>query len=370
MRRPPLTVALVVACVLAPAGSALVWGERGHELVNELAAKGLPASAPAALRDNVARLTYLGPEPDRWKFSSTEAMTKGSASDHYIDLELATAIDPKSPPGNRYEYSKKLVESGQQPDKVGLAPYAVVELCQRIEAAIVARALIDPAHPHADAQRRQCDENLIHCAGVLGHYVGDLGNPHHTTIQFNGWTGENPEGFATDRGTHARFESDFVNRAGSRLATTLGADVPVRDDVDYAKEVWALVLESNGLVRDLYRLDKRGAFAEGQEDSEAGKAGVAFVDGRIRRAAALLRDLWVTACKRGERRARTEGLRASVLRSFEAEEIHGVRVDVELDGSIQLRGRVQAPEVARRAAELAAGAPGAGRVTSRLEVLY
>lgn len=367
MRRPSLTIGLLVAAVLLPS-TAQAWGERGHELVNELAAKGLPASAPAALRENAARLTYLGPEPDRWKFSSTEAMTKGTASDHYIDLELATAIDPKSPPGNRYEYMRKLIESGQQPDKVGLAPYAVVELCQRIEAAIVAKALVDPAHPHADAQRRQCDENLIHCAGVLGHYVGDLGNPHHTTIQFNGWTGDNPEGFATDRGTHARFESDFVERAGSRLAPTL--DAPVRDDVDYVKEVWALVLESNGLVRDLYRLDKRGAFAEGQEDSEAGKAGVAFVDGRIRRAAALLRDLWVTACKRGERRARVEGLRAAVLRSFDAEKIEGVRVDVELDGEVKLRGRVSSPEVARRAVELAGAAPGAGRVTSRIEALY
>src|SRR5688572_12252420 len=116
MRRALLLLPLLAA-------PALAWGDRGHELVNEAAAKGLPASAPALLRDNVARLTYLGPEPDRWRLGDLEAMARGWAPDHFIDLEWAQGIDAASPPPNRHEYAKRLIAAGQQPDKVGFAPY-------------------------------------------------------------------------------------------------------------------------------------------------------------------------------------------------------------------------------------------------------
>jgi hypothetical protein len=363
MRTP---AALVVLLAASPA---LAWGDRGHEVVNEAAARALPREVPAVLRDNVARLTFLGPEPDRWRTSALEAMSRGLAPDHFIDLELAKGIDLEKPPAHRHDYAKVLVENGQQPDKVGFAPYRVVELCQRMEAAIVARALVDPRHPHAEELRRQCDENLLHVAGVLGHYVADLANPHHTTVHYNGWTGDNPEGFATDKGTHARFESDFVDRLGPRLSIDV-TDVPVRGDLDYAREIWAFVRESNLLVRDLYRLDKRGAFAEGNEETDAGKGGEAFVERRMSRGAALLRDLWVTACRNGAERAAAEGLRLAVARALERAGLSGVRVEaLPGTGRVQLRGRVQSPEAAREA-EATARLAGAREVISRLEALY
>lgn len=363
MRRT-LTCALLLAAAAAPARA---WGDRGHELVNGAAAQGLPAGAPALLRENVARLTYLGPEPDRWRISALEAMSKGLAPDHFIDLEIAKGIDPARPPANRHEYARRLIAEGQDPEKVGFAPYRVVELCQRIEAAVVALETIDPAHPDAAARRRQAEENLIYAAGVLGHYVADLANPHHTTIHYNGWTGDNPEGFATDKGTHSRFESDFVSRLGDRLVVP--ALPPAKDDLDYARAIWDLVLESNGLVRDLYRLDKRGAFAEGNEATPVGEEGRAFVAARMQRGAALLRDLWVTACAKGAARAATERLKWTIIRALEA---HGVRlwVDVSPSRSVTLRGRVSDPALLARALEVARAVPGVERVTARVEVLY
>jgi hypothetical protein len=363
--RHALTTLLLLAAV---AGRASAWGDRGHELVNEAAAKALPESAPALLLVSVARLTYLGPEPDRWRLSALEAMARGLAPDHYVDLEWCTGIDPASPPPNRHEYAKRLVANGQSPDKVGFAPYTVVELCQRIEAAIVAYELVDPAHPHAAERRRQAEENLLHVAGVLGHYVADLANPHHTTIHYNGWAGDdNPEGFATDRGVHARFESDFVDRLGARL--TVPALPAARDDLDYVRAVWDHVLESNGLVRDLYRLDKRGAFAEGNEDTAVGVEGREFVARRMLRGATLLRDLWTTACARGRVRAAAEKLRLVVSERLEP---LGQRiwVDVSLERVVSLRGLVDGPDLARQAIELAKATPGVARVAPRLAVRY
>ncbi len=362
MRAAPACLLLLLA-----ATPALAWGERGHELVNEAAARGLPAGAPATLRDNVERLTYLGPEPDRWRLSALEQMARGLAPDHFIDLELAKGVDPRDPPPHRHEYARALAKAGESPDKVGFAPYRAVELCQRIEAAIVARELVDPADPHAAAQRRQAEENLLYVAGVLGHYVADLANPHHTTIHYNGWTGDNPEGFATDRGVHARFEEQFVSRLGDRLSVP--ALPPARDDLDYVRAVWDLVLDSNGAVRDLYRLDKRGAFAEGNEDTPVGQEGRDFVARRMQRGATLLRDLWTTACARGRVRAAAEKVRVEVVRRLLE---HGARVwvDVSLDRVVVLSGRLDDPALLALALRLAGETPGVERVVCRVSCLY
>jgi hypothetical protein len=364
MRRALGCVLLITAVA---AGPARAWGDRGHELVNEAAARGLPASAPDFLRENVARLTYLGPEPDRWKLRDLEAMTKGTSSDHYIDLELATGVDPHDPPRNRYEYSRRLIANGQQPDKVGFGPYRAVEMAERLEAAVLAYESVDPSHPDADLRREQAKQDIIYVAGVLGHYVGDLANPHHTTVQFNGWKGDNPEGFATDGGTHARFESHFIDALGPRLVVP--ALPPARDDVDYVRAVWDLVLESNGLVKDLYRLDKRGAFTPGDEDTPAGREGCAFAAQRMARGAQVLRDIWVTAWTRGQRRAHGESVRDAALRALAPLGLH-LRVEVGDDGAVVLQGRVDDPDLARRAVEAVRAAHGVNRVTARLEVLY
>ena len=47
-------------------------------------------------------------------------------------------------------------------------------------------------------------------AGWLGHYVADGSQPLHTTIQYNGWTGPNPNGYTTEHKIHAQFETAFV----------------------------------------------------------------------------------------------------------------------------------------------------------------
>src|SRR5581483_1165465 len=47
-------------------------------------------------------------------------------------------------------------------------------------------------------------------AGWLGHYVGDGAQPLHVTVQYNGWTGPNPNGYTTAHQIHSQFEGAFV----------------------------------------------------------------------------------------------------------------------------------------------------------------
>ena len=39
--------------------------------------------------------------------------------------------------------------------------------------------------------------DFIYVMGVMGHYVGDGSQPLHTTMYFNGWVGDNPNGYTT-----------------------------------------------------------------------------------------------------------------------------------------------------------------------------
>lgn len=343
------TLGLMIVATLIPS-SVGAWGEVGHEIINRAAARASARSAeacPAWLRGAEERLVDLAYEPDRWRIPELAALNRAAAPDHYIDWELARGIDPKKPPPDRYAYARALRAEGAVPAKVGFAPYRVVELCQRLEAGVMRWQLLRQSAKRDEQALRRIESGLVHTAGILGHYVGDLANPHHTTKFYNGWTGANPEGFATDTRTHWRFESDFVTRVRARLAgPSLAA--AAKGELDYARAAWSLVLESNGLTRALYRLDRDGAFARGREATAVAGRGVAFARQRMARAAALLRDLWLTAHRRGLRRARVEARRRALERRIEAAGFQGLNLVAEIAGLIRVRGRLPSLAAARR----------------------
>jgi hypothetical protein len=63
---------------------------------------------------------------------------------------------------------------------------------------------LSQAHPRGSA-----NDHFL-CRLALGHYVADGSQPLHTTIQYNGWVGSNPNGYTTEHGIHSQFESTYV----------------------------------------------------------------------------------------------------------------------------------------------------------------
>jgi hypothetical protein len=61
-------------------------------------------------------------------------------------------------------------------------------------------------------RRSWIEQRILNDAGILGHYVTDGANPHHTSVHHNGWNQNfpNPRGFTSGPGFHSRFESQFV----------------------------------------------------------------------------------------------------------------------------------------------------------------
>jgi hypothetical protein len=139
----------------------------------------------------------------------------------------------------------------------------------------------------ADRIRREA--LILRDIGVMGHYVGDGSQPHHTTIHFNGWGDfPNPEGFTNSRQTHAAFEGAFTGRVARLDAIEAAMPASNVEGFDPKARMTTYLTTTVGTVVPFYRLEKAGGFAEGDA------RGAAFATERLGAGAGELRD-WIIA---------------------------------------------------------------------------
>jgi hypothetical protein len=277
-------LALLCTCLQPPA--ALAWGNEGHRMINRLAVSSLPADAPPFLRSETAtrEIEYLGPEPDRWRSPAEPELSAAQAPEHFIDLEPADALGPLPP--KRLDFEAKVFAAGQRPEKIGLQPWEAIEVWERLKAA--PREYRELSAAHQDTA--PVEQAAIFYAGWLGHYVGDASQPLHTTIQYNGWTGPNPNGYTTDHQIHWQFEGPFV---GANLHVT---DVqpkmtpPHAIDGDMFDSYVSYLRHTATYVEKVYQLEKAGGFTgAGSPESRD------FTAERLAAGASMLRDMVYTA---------------------------------------------------------------------------
>ena len=284
-------VAGAIAAVLFVPALVFAWGEAGHRIIGEAAALRLPPTAPAFLRAASRQLAYLNPEPDRWRSrvesSIDQALDRGTAPEHFIDMEMATpaVLAAALAARDRYGYLDTLAAAGVKGSVMGVLPFKMLELSQQLREDFRQwRAAPRALKPWIEAR-------IIDDAGILGHYVADASNPAHTTIHFNGWTGPNPEGYATDRAFHGRFESGFVQRR-VRLADVMAkVDNQARVLPDFRAAIIAYLQEGNSLVEAMYKVDKAHPF----DSTTTAPENKAFAVERLAAGTRMLRDIWWTA---------------------------------------------------------------------------
>ncbi len=291
-------VAHVIAVALVPillVQSSAAWGRDGHRLINRLAAETLPKDVPEFLRSPAAAdaMEFYGPEPDNWKSNAELELKVAGEPEHFIDLEWADLIGGPLP-RKRYDFIRALTYAGRTrtdilftPESIGLLPYAADEGYERLKAAM--RGYRAAAADHRDT--RPIEAEIVFLAGILGHWVGDGSQPLHTTIQYNGWTGANPNGYTTEHRIHAQFESDFVKanvRPEKDVAPLISQQPKVIDDV--FDQFVKYLRDTNSKVEDVYKLEKAGGLS-----GDGSAAARAFVDERLAAGATELRDLIYTA---------------------------------------------------------------------------
>ncbi len=290
-RRGAISLALT-ALVLVQSSGSFAWGNEGHTAINRVAVEKLPATMPRFLRRAVVEIAYLGPEPDRWRSPSEFALKNAQEADHFIDLERVSWLDPL-PPG-RYEFYRKLYEKRDSttdhpddylPERVGLQPYITMEVYGRLKAAFREyRQRLAAHHPTQAVQQA-----IIFYAGWLGHYVADGSQPLHTTIQYNGWVGPNPNGYTTQHTIHGQFETAYVAANITEKDFSGLVKSPERLDDPFVRYV-AYLRQSNGMVDNVYALEKAGGFA-----GKGTPAAFEFTTHRLAAGSQMLLDLWYTA---------------------------------------------------------------------------
>lgn len=269
------------------------WGSDGHRMINRLAGSALPSDVPAFLRspEGLNALEYYGPEPDHWRSPAEPELNAAQAPEHFIDLEYADRVGTL--PRRRYDFIRALAKAQDEhpelpltAEKVGLQPYQTVELYERLKSAM--RDYRGLMAAKQDTKPVECEITFL--AGWLGHYVADGAMPLHTTIQYNGWTGPNPNGYTMEHHIHSQFESEFVaaNVKARDVAPLIASQPVVLNDV--FEEYIAYLRHSNTLVEKVYQLEKAGAFTgAGTPD------GKALVDQQLAAGATELRDILYTA---------------------------------------------------------------------------
>lgn len=303
-------VAAAAVCALAVAAVPAVvsaWGNTGHRLIGVAAVRGLPDDLPAFLRTAAAatEVGELAREPDRWK-GGGQPHDRERDTAHFVDMlddgRIMVAGGPSidALPNLKSEYDAALIAAGSSVNEAGYLPYAIMDGYQqlvrdfaywRVLNAIEAREA-DPgkrAWYREDRVRREA--LILRDMGVLGHFIGDGSQPHHTTIHYNGWDRDtpNPEGFTRSRQTHGLFEGDFTARVARLDLVEAGMAAPRVDGFDLKARVPAYLKTTLAEVTPFYRLEKDGGFGEGDA------RGATFVNARLSAAAAELRDFYVAA---------------------------------------------------------------------------
>jgi hypothetical protein len=272
--------------------TARAWGNEGHRIINRLAANTLPPDVPAFLRsgDAINEIEYLGPEPDRWRSPAESELSAAQAPEHFIDFEPADALGTL--PHLRLDFEAKVFAAGQRPEKIGLQPWETDEVWERLKA-----ALREYRHLTASGgDTHPVEQAALFYAGWLGHYVGDGSQPLHTTVQYNGWTGPNPNGYTTAHQIHWQFEGPFVaaNIHAPEVQARMTPPHPI--DGDMFDAYVAYLRHTATYVEQVYQLEKAGGFVgAGTPESRD------FATARLAAGASMLRDMiyaaWVDSAQ-------------------------------------------------------------------------
>ncbi len=240
-----LALALMVGLTTPP--RTLAWGERGHDIVTRVAvrllaakvAKGTPLATQFGRKEFM--LGHLSNVPDIVWRNQGEAIEKLNAPTHFLDLEYVSpevtfATTPRTPEA-ALSRMKELcarpptgytcpVKDPDRPDEssAGTAPFRVSQLH---------RLTVESLKTSASSGKTDdaAIDRAFLTAGLMSHFIGDLGNPYHATAHYDGW--ETGQG-----GIHSYFESAVVS--SYRLALD--------------QEVFDAALTGRGLERTLKQI--------------------------------------------------------------------------------------------------------------------
>jgi len=289
--------ALAIAAIAMCAAPAAAWEQKGHEMVNHLAAKDFAGRLPAFASTPSAtyEITYLGPEMDRLK-GSGKSWDSDNDPGHYIDIQddgsIAGVMQLNALPPSAEAFDEALRPANTDQYHQGFLPYSILDGWEQLRE--------DFAYWRVDkGEAKAIDEQLVlRDIGTWGHFMADACQPLHLTVHFNGWGKyPNPNGYTESNKTHAMFEGEFVDKYVNE--SQVAALIPKTSALPQPKallsqetvlsEIARYLAAGAKTVPQLYAIEKAGGFANGSPDA------VHFTAAQLASGATEMRDLTVWA---------------------------------------------------------------------------
>jgi len=273
------------ALLLFGALALVSWGFPAHKWVNATAIHALPPELHGWFKAHHAWLTEHAVDADRRKHTM-----EGEAERHYIDfdryhsdLDTLRAWFPMRWGDVCARWGEEVVQAN------GIAPWNAQWAYRRLQEAFVSGE----------------EERILRAAADLGHYIGDLHVPLHTT--------ENYDGQLTDqRGIHGLWEGQIPEQHRSTYTLT---PRPARYLPDAEAAIWSTVFASHAAVDSVLTLERAvtGRFDEAAKYAYVERGRVldrryapafcsayhdaldGMVERRLRASIQLTADLWYSA---------------------------------------------------------------------------
>ncbi len=304
---------LVIATVLAACFStpAMAWDEDGHIAVTRIAHRIMPERIPAWVKSPEIRmqLEYLSAEPDRWRGQNASDLEHTNNPDHYFDVEQIAdyGLTMKTLPTFRRQFTDVLAAArAKNPDLLkdyiaakdrdytrlvpGLLPYQIAELQWKVASSWTTLRTYEQYREYVtDDMIEFARANVVFHMGILSHYVGDGSQPLHTTHHHNGWVGENPKGYTTDKKFHSFLDGGLmdIHHVTPESMASLKATPRTVTPKGYFGEICAYIEETHQHVIPLYEMEKSGELRKAP--------GKPFVEARLVAGGEMLAGVWTAA---------------------------------------------------------------------------
>ncbi len=198
-------------CLLPIDYPAASWGFWAHKRINRLAVFRLPPPMMGFYKQHLDYITEAAVNPDRRRYAVV-----GEAEKHYIDLDVY-GDSARYLPRKWEEAVARFGEDSLR--RHGIAPWQIPRLMRRLTAAF----------------KDGSSARILQLSADLGHYIGDIHVPLHTTRNYNGQlTGQ--------EGIHGFWESRVPELFAENYDLWIGKAEYISDP---SAEMWRIVFEAH-----------------------------------------------------------------------------------------------------------------------------
>lgn len=153
----------IIFSVILISGTITTWGFYAHSLINRLAVFSLPEEMIGFYKPQIQYITENAVNPDRRRYA-----VEGEAEKHYIDLDYYGDSALQILPKYWNEAVEKFSEDSLRAN--GIGPWSAYFTFLNLTKAFETKNSVA----------------ILRLSADLGHYIGDLNVPLHTTVNYNG----------------------------------------------------------------------------------------------------------------------------------------------------------------------------------------